>query len=465
VFRGAVKTSRFAPEAFAEAFASMLPENLAPSELGMVAIDARFVFDTATDTVTVTPFAAEMFGLRASGDVTGRAVSSAAVWSGAAQVAQFSPQDLLRRFGLPPQPASDPTAFTRAAVDTRFNVTKDRAELTGIVLALDDSRITGDFALDGFDDPAYRFTLHVDSVDADRYLPPKARDAQAGEATAGDIELPQNNTMRLDGNMQIGVLRLAGMQFQDVGSRVLIGGGDAKLENARARLYGGEFDGNFHVRAAGNTPGLALDGRASGLQLQPLIEALTGEAANFSGTGNFDLALAGEGRTVIENVQSAAGNVSFAMVGGAIKGFNLGRTLCSAYNLTQRAPGPQGEQPNQTAYEAIQGTATVTAGTAQSSDLLARTSFMDIYGRGTLALVEQRLDYDLDAKLTGKIAIPGCETMDGLIGESIPFNIRGTVTEPTITPDFSKLVQRAVREEIQERLQDRIQDRLRDLLR
>jgi len=464
-FRGSVTTSRFSAEAFARAFAALLPPNLAANELGTIQIDTRFAFDTGTDTVNVAPFTAELFGLRASGEVTGRNVTRAAAWSGTATVAEFSPQDLLRRFGLPPQPTSDPQAFTRASVETRFDVTKERAALTDLALTLDDSRITGDFTLANFDAPVYGFTLAVDRVDADRYLPPKARDAQAGEATAGDIELPQNNTMNLDGTMQIGVLRLAGMQFQDVGSRIVIGGGDARLENARARLYGGEFNGNFRVRAAGSAPGLSLDGRASGLDLQPLIEALTGEAANFSGIGNFDLTLAGTGRTVIDNVQTAAGNVNFAMRDGAIKGFNLGRTLCAAYNATQGAGAPRGEQANQTSYEVIQGTATVTGGTAQSPDLLARTTFMDIAGAGTLGLVEQRLDYNLDAKLTGSIGIPGCETLDGFVGDSLPFNIRGTVTEPTITPDFSKLVQRRVREEIQERLQDRIQDRLRDILR
>jgi AsmA protein len=333
-----------------------------------------------------------------------------------------------------------------------------------VVLALDDTKITGTFSVVGFDKPAYRFALAVDSVNADRYLPPKARDANAGEATAGDIELPQNNTMDLDGTMRIGTLRLAGMLFEDVGSRVVIGNGDATLENARARLYGGEFAGNFRVRAAGNEPGLALDGKASGLQLQPLIEALTGSAANFSGTGNFELDLKGSGRTVIQNVQTAGGNVSFAMRDGAIQGFNLGRTLCAAYNTTQRVAGPP-ERPKQTEYLAIQGTATVAAGVATSRDLLVRTPFMDVTGSGTLGLVEQQLDYDFDAKLTGKIAIPNCETMEQFIGDALPFDIHGTVTSPTITPDFSKLIQRRVREEVQERLQDRIQDRLRDILR
>jgi uncharacterized protein involved in outer membrane biogenesis len=65
------------------------------------------------------------------------------------------------------------------------------------------------------------------------------------------------------------------------------------------------------VHAAGADPGLSLEGRAAGIQLEPLIAALTGGEPNFSGTGSFDLNLAGKGRTVIENVQTAGGNVEF----------------------------------------------------------------------------------------------------------------------------------------------------------
>jgi AsmA protein len=464
VFRATIATSRFAPDAFVKAFAAMLPPNLAASELGAIELSTRVELDTAADVVTVAPFSAELFGLRASGEVTGRNVGTAATWIGSAKVAEFSPQALLQRFGLPPQPTSDSQAFTRATLDTRFAIDGDSAELGDVTLVLDDTTIKGNFTLASFEQPAYRFSLDVDRVDADRYLPPKARDAEAGEATAGDIELPQNNTMNLDGTMRVGALKLAGMDFQEVTSRIVIGGGNLKLENASAQLYGGTFAGNFHVRAAGDEPGLALDGRAASLSLEPLITALTGEPANVSGTGSFDLNLAGSGRTVIANVQTAAGNVSFDMTDGAIKGFNLGHALCSAYNATQRAPAPP-EQAAQTSYVGIKGSAVVTAGTAQSNDLLARTSFMDINGAGSLHLVEQQLDYELDAKLTAPIAIENCSTLDEFIGGELPFTVRGKVTSPTILPDFSKLVRQQLREELQDRLQDRIQDRLRDLLR
>jgi AsmA family len=460
-FRGSVTTSRFPADAFAKAFAALLPPNLAASELGAIELNTRFEFDTRADSVAASPFAAELFGVRATGDIVGRNVSTAARWTGSAKVTQFSPQDLLKRFGLPPQPTSDPKALTRATLDTRFDVDKAHAELTDIVLVLDESRITGRFTLAGFDKPAYRFALNVDRVDADRYLPPSSKDSQAGEATAGDIELPENNTMNLDGTMQVGALALAGLEFQDVASRIVIANGDMTLDGARARLYGGAFNGTFRVHAAGPAQGLALDGHATAIDLAPLIQDLTGDPANFSGKANFDLSLAGTGHTVIANVGSAAGNVSFKMEDGAVKGFNLARTLCGTYNATQKVPGPAGGQPKQTDYQTMQGTATVKAGTARTEDLLARTSFMDIYGSGTLTLVEQRLDFDLDAKLTGKITIPGCQTLDPFIGDALPFDIHGTVTDPTIRPDFSKLAQRKLREEAQ----DRLKDKLRDILR
>jgi AsmA protein len=460
VLRGQVQTTRFASDALVQAFAGVLPQGLTAGELGMLEVNATFSLDSGADTLSVQPLRAEAFGLRMNGNVAGRNVSTAATWTGTAAVAQFSPQELLQRFGLPPQQTSDNQAFTRASVNTRFAVTKDGAQLDDVVLALDDTTIKGTFALQGFEAPAYRFTLDVDAVDADRYLPPKARDADEGEATAGDIELPRNNTMNLDGTMQVHSLKLAGMQFSEVGSRIVIGGGDMTLENARANLYGGTFAGNFRVTAAGNDPGLALDGRASGIALEPLIAALTAEEPNFSGTGSFDLNLAGKGRTVIENVQTAGGNVSFDMANGAIKGFNLGRTLCAAYNVTQRAPAPP-DLPAVTEYVGIKGSAVVSAGTATSNDLLARTSFMDINGAGTLALVDQELDYELDAKLTGSIGIPNCETLDSFIGGELPFKISGTVTAPSIVPDFSKLV----RQQLRDAIQDRLQDRLRDIFR
>jgi AsmA protein len=206
---------------------------------------------------------------------------------------------------------------------------------------------------------------------------------------------------------------------------------------------------------------MKLQGRAAGLQLKPLIEALVGDA-NFSGTGSFDIDLTGRGKTITENLTGAAGTMGFALRDGAIEGFNLGHVLCSAYNVLQQLPGPA-DAPKETRYQLIQANATVSNGVATSQELLARSPFMDVTGSGTLTLADQKLDYNLSAKLTNSITIARCESMDRLIGGSIPFTIRGTVTDADIRPDFGKIIQDRVRDEVRDRLQDRLQDRLRDL--
>jgi AsmA protein len=455
-YRGALSTSRFAPDAAAKAFAKMLPATLDAKKLGNLRLDAKFVFDGAADTVALSPFEVEMFGLSVNGEANGRAVSKAGTWSGHATFAQFSPQDLMRRFGLPPPMMSDPKALTRTTVDTRFDVDTKQAKLSDVTLALDDTKITGNFALTGFDNPSYGFALNIDRVDVDRYLPPKAKDAKQGQATAGDIELPANNTMRLDGNVNVGDLRLAGLQFANVGTRIVLGSGNAELQNARAHLYGGDFAGSLKVHAAGDKPGLALSGKATGLQLEPLIRALTNQPPNFTGNGSFDLDLAGNGRTVIENVRTAGGKVAFEIGNGTIRGFNVGATLCQAYNLTQGAAAPPGGQPKQTDYQVIKGSAAVASGVAQSNDLLARAPFMDVTGHGSLKLVEQNLDYELEAKLTKPVPLQNCQTMQNLVGDSIPLKIKGTVTDPSVTPDFSKILKAKAKEKLGDKLLNRI---------
>ena len=81
-YRGTLSTSRFAPDTAAKAFAKMLPPQLDAKKIGNLRVDAKFVFDGMADTVALSPFEAEMFGLTVNGEANGRAVSKAGAWSG-----------------------------------------------------------------------------------------------------------------------------------------------------------------------------------------------------------------------------------------------------------------------------------------------------------------------------------------------------------------------------------------------
>jgi AsmA protein len=155
--------------------------------------------------------------------------------------------------------------------------------------------------------------------------------------------------------------------------------------------------------------------------------------------------------------------MGFALRDGAIEGFNLGHVLCRAYNALVRAPAPP-DQPAQTQYQLIEANATVENGVASSPELLARAAFMDVTGSGNLELAAQTLDYNLRAGLTNPVAITNCESMNRLVGNSIPFTIKGPVTDAEILPDFGQIIQERVRDEVQNSLRERLEERLRERL-
>ncbi len=165
----------------------------------------------------------------------------------------------MRRFGLPPPTMSDPKALTRATVDTRFDVDTKQAKLSDVVLALDDTQDHGQLRARPVS--TTRATASRSTSIASTWTAicrRRRRTRSRARRTAGDIELPENNTMRLDGNVHVGDLRLAGLQFAERRHRIVLGSGNAELENARAQLYGGDFAGSLKVHAAGDKPGLAL---------------------------------------------------------------------------------------------------------------------------------------------------------------------------------------------------------------
>ena len=209
--------------------------------------------------------------------------------------------------------------------------------------------------------------------------------------------------------------------------------------------------------------GISFTGNLTGLNLRGMTKALSesGEAM-LRGKGNFNVSLEGRGKTIGETMQSLAGNIGFDIRKGGVLGFNLGHIICSAYNVATRRPRPSSEGiADETPFDEMRGTAVVAQGVGTTNDLAVRSSYMQVTGRGKVDLPKQRLDYDVEATLTDKIALEGCEALDKHVGASIPVEIKGPITDPKIRPDLEELAKQQVRDAIE----DKVEDKLRDLLK
>jgi AsmA protein len=414
--------------------------------------------------------------LSADGQLNIAGSGNALALSGRATLEEFSPRELLARFELPIPETSDPTTLRSAVVAASFDTSGSNGEFRDIAIALDDSRITGEFSVANFDDPSYRFLLRADRIDVDRYLPPQrpAPEGAAAVAAGGDTErvlgdirlVSESLTATVaSGSATVGHLTIGGMEFQQLSTDVAFGGGLASINPVRTELYGGTFAGGLTIDATGESSVVHLTGDTLDVPLEPLLTAMLG-ASHISGTGDIALDLTGRGETISQALQSAAGTMSLSLRNGELEGINLGYELCEEVNLRRGLPAPA-SAPDVSAYSLIRASATVAEGIATTSDLFATTGYLELTGRGGIRLVDQWLDNQLRARLTGPVPIRGCEDLNRTIeNDPIPvnFTLKGQLPDVEVGLDINQLLQDWARREVRQRAEQGVRDAILDRL-
>lgn len=460
---GSVSTSTIDPALVDQVFPSLLPDSLPPERLGTLRLATSFAYDTVTNELAFNSIEAEALGLLGTGELAVSELSGSPRLTGTVRIERFEPRDLLSRFDQPPPATSDPSALANVMIETRLDFTAERGSFADLRLQVDDSTITGELTVREFSNPEYSFSLEIDRVDVDRYLPPSAA-PQSGASADRPIELPTQamHDLALNGRIVIDDLKLADIQFSDVSTLLAIQSGVGTIDSARARLYGGDFEGGIELDARGGIPQLAFDGTVVGVQLDPLFSALGGESA-LTGIGNFDLSLSGIGAGLGDVLETTAGRIDFALRDGAIRGFNLGHEMCSVWNTVRRLPQPAPTDVDFSTFQLLRGSAVVTDGIARTSDLQGTTSFIETTGRGQLDLATRNINYDLLATLTDSTGIAGCETLERLIGDPIPLELTGNASAPKASFDFGEALEIYGREAAKEAVEERLREALDDL--
>ena len=463
---GALSIPSFPADRMVDFIGDLLPEGVGARELGKLSLQTEFAYAPENDRVVLSNVRATALGLEFGGNVEATQLSASPLATGTVRFEKFVPRSLLNRLGNRNPDTAGKNALTSATVKTDFALSDSAARFDDIAVKLDKSNVTGSFALENFDTPSYQFDIDVDTFNADHYLPRDEEAAAAAEEVepTGDVTIPADafRDLRIDGSIAFGTLTVGGIVSTKVRIRALAKDGLVQLNPAKATLYGGAFEGSVSADARQNVPGVSFAGNLTQLDLRGITQALSESGqAMLRGKGNFNVALEGRGQTVEQTMQSLAGNIGFDIRNGAVLGFNLAHTICSAYNAATRRPRPSREGVvNESEFDLLRGTAVVAGGIGTTDDLTLSSSYMKVTGQGNVDLPEQRVNYDVNATLVDKIEIEGCEALDKHVGKSIPVEIKGPIAEPKIRPDIEELARQQVRDAIE----DKVQDKLRDLL-
>ena len=405
--------------------------------------------------------------LKLSGGLVGRALQTSPTLEGSLALAAFSPRQQMQRFGVQIPQTADPSVLNK--LDMAFNLrgSSKNLALEKLALNLDQTKISGGFKLLDFSQPIYRFDLTLDGIDVDRYLPPPqepqpATAQQPAQAPTAESELIPVETLRpldIEGALHIGKLKAKQIRAEFVDLKVMAKQGKITLDQQVKRFYDGTIKGNLVLDVTGKQPRMVIEERASGIQAGPLVIDVTNQD-RLNGTGGFNARLTTSGQTVDQFKRTLGGTFDFSFRDGAVKGFNLARMLREAKAKLEGKKLPLGEEQPQTDFAELSASGRIDRGLLSNQDLLMKSPFIRVTGKGRVDLVGESLSYLVRPVIVATEKGQGGKEMEDLVGVPIPVKLEGPWAKPDWRIDLNKVLLDSQKAKAEKKLQKELDKKL-----
>jgi AsmA protein len=382
---------------------------------------------------------------------------------------EFSPRVVLERFGVDVETA-DADVLTRASAKANLVYNSAQIGLNDMQFVLDDSTLTGRVALEG---ERITYNLTVDDINVDRYLPPAEEgDAQAAAADEGsldaiDLPLDVMRTVDARGELKFGKTKFSNLTLTNVTFALNAANGAVRLTPS-AQLYGGRLAGQIGLVAEGDSARMTFEQRLDDVNIAALGQDLIGSGA-ITGTGDVRLNLVTQGSNLGAMRRDLDGDVGFSVTNGSLEGFDFWYELRRARARIDGNTIPdRGDAPRRTTFSSLSASGVVQDALLTNNDLNGTLDFMSVDGAGTVNLLDDAINFDLTAKLVDGPVLQSDPAMAEMAGRTLPLEVTGTISEPSVLPDFAAIARQRAEEEVDEEVEEKkeeVREELRDRLR
>lgn len=394
--------------------------------------------DLNAQTLSVQGLELSAMGLLARGEATGKKILDAPVFSGTLDIPSFSLRSMLENMDMALQ-TTDEKALTSVSANLRYTAGTSFANVEQLSVNLDDTTITGEAKVADFSKPDIMFRVKVDSIDADRYLPPASEEKKAAEGQgkasgpeADVIPVDMLKTLKLDGQLDVGRLIIKKLTMTDILVKVMAQNGVLRVKPASLKMYDGAVDTSMSVDVRKKTPVSTIDAEIKDVQAGPLVKDMTGKQS-FSGRTNANASLVASGARVSQMKRTLNGDLAFKFNDGVIPGLNVDKMVTE----TVRSKGDRDktvkpDEMDETKYGEASGTAKVKNGVATNKDLLVKSPWIRVEGEGRVNLPKENVDYLAKAKVVASGQGQGGKEASDVVGIWVPIRIKGSLSDPSI---------------------------------
>lgn len=406
--------------------------------------------DLGAETASFTGLELALAELRISGEGRVSRLLSQPAFKATLASEPFSPRALLTSLGQEAPLTTDASVLGDATFSAVLEGNARRIDVSDLLIQLDDSRITGSLSALNPSAPIVQFTLAVDELNLDRYLPPPPS-ASGGQASATPpvaLPLAALAGLRAEGRLQVAQLQILNLPMSNARVELSAVDGVTRLQPLEAQLFGGWYRGEIRIDNTGVTPMISFDERLDGVNVGPLLQALQG-VDSLSGLVQAHASGTARGEDSAQIIATLNGSIDLQLENGAWEGVDIDHRVRSA--LAALRGGDAGTTDSgRTEIKTLAMQAIMENGVVITDSITAQLAFLDVSGLGLVDLNRMILDLELEAAVS-----PDREPdplFKGLTGRSLPISISGPLSEPQIKVEAGQALQQELGRRLLEKL-------------
>ncbi|RLA07995.1 MAG: hypothetical protein DRQ51_03995 [Gammaproteobacteria bacterium] len=370
----------------------------------------------------------------------------------------FNLKNILNKLQIKLPPMSDKNALQKLSVKFNGKITDKNVNIHNLLVLLDQSKINSSAKISNLQSktsPAISFNTTINNINVDNYLPPISttkKDKPKNNKTNKEdipIDLPKEllKSLNIAGSLKIGTFQINKIKAQNVNLKIKAQNGDIKINQAKFNLYGGAFATKARLNVKNKQTKYNINGSFNNINIEPLLKALMEEDRILGKTkANFNITTAGE--SVNQLKSNLNGKVGFLLKNGAIKGFNLAKTLDEAKAKLKRQKIKKDKKYPQTDFSTASASLIFKNGVGYNKDLNLQAPLIRVGGRGSVNLKSDSLNYLAKVLLTDKKTGQSGKSIQQSSKLKIPIKIKG----PFSNLDISILIADALKEQLNQAL-------------
>ncbi len=341
--------------------------------------------------------------------------------------------------------------FARAELD------KQAVTLSNLVMGVDDALLSGSGAVRLGAVPKVDFDLKGEKLDLDGWLgqPAKAAPVAATSGAAAPAGAPAQTAAQalstvepdltalklvdLAGRLQLGSLRLKGLDLSAVDLQLALAGGQLTLKQFSAGVAGGQVTASGVLDARQQPARYQVHKRVQGVDVRPLLQTLA-QTDLLEGKGDLEVEAQGSGLSEQALRSRMQGKVNLKLSDGALHGINLAEMIREARATLTGKGADQVKEVRKTDFSALTASFQIANGVAQSDDIQLFAPALRVKGQGQTALVPETLDFLFLTSVVESSKGQGGKTVDELKDITIPVRIGGHWQAPSYKLDVKALL-------------------------